>query len=217
MFKRFLGNWAYLNLAIAALACVLLAALWGSLSVTQRFLMGALVFINLHFVEEFIWPGGFQIIGNTAEMCSPNPTYEPLNQLSAFFGNNFVMVFAFLLPIVFPDQMWLVLTPAVFAILEVLMHFIFFPVRLGRFYNPGLVTTVGLAVVMGAYLVWAAPLGIWTGMDWLLAALWAAFNYVFSFHIVGRFLLKGEKWAFTEQEIDRYRRIAKKAKKAVQV
>jgi len=44
--------------------------------------------INLHFFEEFGFPGGFPMLANKLELHSDKPSHHPLNQATVAFGNN---------------------------------------------------------------------------------------------------------------------------------
>lgn len=214
MFKKYLSTWYYYSLGIAAATVIVLVAFWGSFTVVQRLMLGMFIVIQLHFFEEFGYPGGFQYIGNVAECNSDHPDYYPLNQRSAAFGNNWVAFFAFLLPVFLPDVTWLVMGTVVFAVLELAMHLGFFNVKLRRWYNPGLATTLlGLVPLAIAYLAYALPLGMVSGWDWFIAFAWALFHYLFSFHFVGKRFLGGKRYAFTPDEMARFDRYIAKTRK----
>lgn len=127
------------------------------------------LFIQLHFFEEFGFPGGFPLITMLVELKSveTDTSKWDLNHLSAFFGNQWFAVIVYLLPIFCPNIPFLTLAVMIFAFAELAMHLFFFNLSLKKWYNPGLLTTlVGLVPVSVYYL--AHDWKLYSGLDWFL-------------------------------------------------
>ena len=113
--RKLIQNWYQLAVYLAGGYALLLGL--GSWTVQQRALLMGLILLHLHFFEEFGFPGGFAWLGIRVEMWAVPPVVAdwPLNQLSAFFGNEWFALVVYLLPLLCPWWHWLVLAALVFA------------------------------------------------------------------------------------------------------
>ena len=57
IFKKTVNRWAECSVFMAGLVALLAILL--PLTLTQKLLLASIVFLFLHFFEEFSWPGGF--------------------------------------------------------------------------------------------------------------------------------------------------------------
>jgi hypothetical protein len=200
-------HWYDLGLALAVAAIVW--ALLGHLRTVQLILLLNFVVLTLHQFEEYGWPGGFPWIFN--EVMQPKGAADryPLNQNNAFFINVVLAWPFYLIPVFFPDVIWLGLAPTLFGVGQLIFHGIVGNVKLKTFYNPGLVA-VGLGHV---------PLGIWylievnskatiTYWDWVFAVVYIACFIFIVMRKIGHTLLadKNSSYPFAPEEMERFDR-----------
>ena len=98
------------------------------------------------------------------------------------FGNWGFLLLVYILPLFLPSSRFMTLAAFMFLFAEVLMHFVIFPIRLKNCYNPGLITTIGLGVIGCCYFfggAFDASMYVW--YDWVIAVVWFAVVFVFSF------------------------------------
>lgn len=179
--RKLIQNWYQLAVYLAGGYALLLGL--GSWTVQQRALLMGLILLHLHFFEEFGFPGGFAWMGIRVEMWAVPPVVAdwPLNQLSAFFGNEWFALVVYLLPLLCPWWHWLVLAALVFAFAELVMHALVFNLAMRTAYNPGLVTALGLTLVTSWYLWDRGGVAAFTWLDLALAIGWIGLNYWLAF------------------------------------
>lgn len=215
--SKFIENWYSISVYIAG-ALVLILCL-GSFGIREKMLLTSAIFIFMHFFEEFGFPGGFPRIGMRIELGIKH-TYTskwPLNQVNAMFGNFCFALLVYLLPLFLPSVKFLTLAAAVFAFAEVLMHLIFFNIKLKTLYNPGLLTAVfGLLPVSIWYLSQTLGQGIFVWTDCVLAFVWIVFNYWLAFRspIYKKLGNLSDKYGFTAEDIKKSEKYMKKINNA---
>ena len=201
-------HWYNLGLPLAVLG--VLWAARGPLSAVQMILLLNFVVLLLHQFEEYGWPGGEPWIIN--EVMTPQggpPDRYPLNQNNAFFINVVLAYPFYLVPVFFPNAVWLGLAPVLFGFAQFGMHGIATPRKLKMIYNPGLA-----AVVLGHF-----PLGIWylievysrsviTAWSWVFAAAYIAGVIVIGMRRIGygRLADKNSAYPFAPDEMERFDR-----------
>ncbi|AKU01946.1 HXXEE domain-containing protein [Streptococcus agalactiae] len=182
-----------------------LALFFGNWDLRVQSLLILGLFIQLHFFEEFGFPGGFPLIAMLVELKSveTDTSKWDLNHLSAFFGNQWFAVTVYLLPIFCPNIPFLTLAVMIFAFAELAMHLFFFNLSLKKWYNPGLLTTlVGLVPVSVCYLThdWK----LYSGLDWFLALIWIVLNYFIAFRSpIYKRLGRYSNYAFNDVDLSR--------------
>ena len=145
-----LRHWYSLGLVIIpfAVAWAFVAHMTG----VQLILLLNFVTLIVHQFEEYGWPGGEPwIINEVMQPKGNRPDRYPLNQNNAFIVNVPMVWSFYLLPVFFPETVWLGLAPVIFGLAQLGMHGIANNRKLKSLYNPGLA-----AVVLGH-----VPLGIW--------------------------------------------------------
>lgn len=211
MKKWIIKNWYLISAYIAGFFGLALAL--GDWSFTQKILLGSMIFIQLHFFEEFAFPGGFPWVGMKVEMrmVEDDPKKWPLNNLSAFWGNQWFAVAVYLLPLFIPQVRFLTLAVMVFAFAEILMHLVIFNIALKKWYNPGMFTAVfGLVPLSMAYLFKTLGTGLYTWLDLGIAIVWIGFNYWMAFRSpIYQALGKKSNYAFSAEEVNRASRYMK--------
>ena len=108
-------HWYNIGLIVAILCIVLLPFIWESMSFLQIVLLLNFIVILIHQFEEYGLPGGEPTIMNTVLQQSPTPDRYPLNQNSAMVTNVVTAYLFYLLPVFFPNIVWLGLAPIIFG------------------------------------------------------------------------------------------------------
>lgn len=182
---KFIAN--YWHFVSAYLACFvgMYAILWAD-DTLLRLQLTSLMFILLHFFEEFGFPGGFPLMGMKVLMGSPemDSTKWGANNLNSMCGNWLFCLGLYVLPICLPSVGFLVLAGMMFNFAEIFMHLLLFNLKQKTIYNPGFITGIfGLGPVAIIYFwfsdVFSASMFEW--YDWVIAVVWMAFVFLFSF------------------------------------
>ena len=165
-------NWFNLALLAFALIALYVILLNPDISAVQRILLVSLLALPLHQYEEYALPGGGPVVINRY-------FYGEKDNYRAFPGNwNSVMVVNlsayvfYVLALAFPGLVWLGLATMFFNLYQVLGHCVQMNVKMGTWYNPGMVTSVFLFLPISVWYVWAVVTGgMVVGFDWLFAVL----------------------------------------------
>ncbi|MGN0202593.1 MAG: HXXEE domain-containing protein [Candidatus Cryptobacteroides sp.] len=210
--KRFiLEYWYYIG---AAAGCAALAAAFILKEQIHYLSFLALLnfaVINFHVLEEFRFPGGFPKFCNTMFACknSPAPERYPLNRLSAILVNWGTALVLYLIPVFFPECIWLGLAPILFgAVAQFIMHAIYNNILLHRLYNAGLgcvlLGHIPIAVAYCSYIV-SNSLVHW--YDWIVATLVMVLWYVLWCRLaVDRLTYDvNSPYPFSEKEMNRFK------------
>jgi hypothetical protein len=181
-------------------------ALASDLTRVQWILLLNCVVLLLHQFEEYAWPGGEPwIINEVMQPKASRPDRYPLNQNNAFVINVPIAWSFYLLPVFFPETVWVGLAPVLFGFGQLVVHGVTNNRKLKTIYNPGLA-----AVVLGHI-----PLGVWylrevqtSGRDWAFAILYMAAFMAVGMMKVGYGLLADENSAypFAPEEMERFGR-----------
>lgn len=168
-------HWHELGLLPALVAGAYLMSSWAETGVLQRLLLLNFVVVLLHQAEEYRWPGGFPAVANLVLLRSPTPDRYPVNQNSAMVANLIFAYVFYLLPVFYPDVIWLGLGPVlVGAVVQVVGHGIVINAKLRSLYNPGLAATLLGHVPVGAAYAYQLTMNDSTTVrDCLLAVVYA--------------------------------------------
>lgn len=195
-------HWYEAGLVPATIALVLLIAKWPDLSVLTRIAVINFIGILIHQFEEYGFPGGTPYFMNKY-MRGGNERY-PLNPLSAMVVNVGIGYICYLLPVFFPNVIWLGMAPILFGcVFQVIMHLGVFFIKFHRFYNPGVGAVLCIHLPCGIYYIcYTVKNHLVTTGDWGLTALYLVGMVAFT-GIVGQVLLSSidSKYAFSEKEI----------------
>ena len=181
-----------LGSAVVAGACLLLG--WGDLVVLQRLLLLNFIVVLLHQFEEYSWPGGFPAVANIVMFSSSNPDRFPLNQNSSMVANVLFAYGFYLVPVFFPNVIWLGLAPVlVGATMQFIGHVIYVNWKLRSFYSPGVATTVfGHLPIAVIYIYYISVHHLADGRDWLFAVVYMIMALVFIFGVVEQLMFGGK-------------------------
>jgi hypothetical protein len=200
-------HWHDIGLFSAVVAAVYLIAAWNDLGIVQRLLLLNFIVVLLHQFEEYSWPGGFPAVANMVMMPSASPDRYPLNQNSSMAAN---LVFAYgfyLVPVFFPDVIWLGLAPVlVGAVLQVIGHAIYVNIKLRTLYSPGVATAVlghlPIGVIYIHHILANSMVNWW---DWLLAVVYlVVFGFLNFFMMELKWLGdRNSPYPFDQDEMER--------------
>ena len=199
-------RWHDIGLFSAAVAGVYLASAWNELEVLQRLLLLNFIVVLLHQFEEYSWPGGFPAVANLVMLTGWMRRYfKPLNQLSSMAANVLFAYIVYLIPVFFPDVIWLGLAPVLIgAVLQVIGHAIYVNIRLRSLWSPGAATAVfGFLPVGVAYINHIQTNNLATASDWLLGVLWLFVSGYIVFYLVEQKLLGDAPYPFDQDEMER--------------
>lgn len=216
MVRSIIRRWYDIGLVVALGAIIW--AIFGGLSTLQRLLLLNLVALCWHQIEEMRWPGGSPWILNEVFNVRGGPAdIYPLNQANCAFIN-VVAWGAYLVPVFFPNLIWLGIAQVLFGMGQFVVHGIIINRKLKTIYNPGLA-----AVVFGHI-----PLGIWyfieayrtspvSGWDWLFGVLTLAAFAGIVLRAIGYGLLvdKNSSYPFEPQEMSRWGRLQRLARAGI--
>jgi len=213
MIRWYLRNWYNVSGVVGAAALVVLAIWWGDLGIVQRLMLVQFALINLHFFEEFGFPGGFPMLANKLELRSDKPSHHPLNQATVAFGNNWFALVVYLPAVLFPDQVWLTLGVTMFGFLELIMHSVVFNRMIHHWHNGGLWTSIGMSIASVAYLVHGYANALIPWWAYLPALAWPVLNYLVVFSwLMGKVWDNPDaKYPFIDAEMARFGRWTSRA------
>ena len=135
--KTLRRHWYNIGLYVAIVAAIYLAFAWSGIQILQRLLILNFIAMLIHQFEEYAWPGGEPAIMNMVIQPSDIPNRYPLNQNSAMAANLLYSYGFCLVPIFFPDLIWLGLAPMLAAVSQLIVHGILNNLKLKSIYNPG--------------------------------------------------------------------------------
>ena len=186
-------------------------------SVLQRLLLLNFVALLIHQFEEYGWPGGGPPFVNKSAIRekSERPDRYPLNQNNAMFIN---VVFAYpfyLIPVFFPNIIWLGLAPVVFGLGQFVGHGVVMNAKLKSLYNPGLFAVMAGHIPIGLYyLYYICSEHLVSGWDWVFTLAYIAVFIVVFMQKLGYGMLasKDSPYPFDDVEMRRFNIDAKLAR-----
>jgi hypothetical protein len=209
-FRFFRRHWHDVGLISAAVAGIYLAVAWNDLEFLQKVLILNFIVVLLHQFEEYSWPGGFPAVANLILMSrEPMSRYfKPLNQLSSAVANvTFAYVF-YLVPIFFPETIWLGLsTMIVGVVVQVIGHAVIVNYEIRSLYSPGVATAVFGWLPLGVvYVYYIQEHGLASGGEWLAAIGYMIVAMILIFYVIEQQILGGDNppYPFEQVEMERF-------------
>lgn len=203
--RWYLRYWYDVGLAVCilALACGVLV----DLNTLQQILLLSFAVLLLHEYEEYHWPGGMaNFMNEVVRGFEDTADRYPLNQLNSMVVNVLAAYPFYLLPVFFPDVIWLALAPVIFNLLEVLLHVGGGFGKARALYSPGLLSVVPWLVLSIWYLVEVNRQDLVTASDW-----WIGMGYLIAWIIVFLALVtyvwladKDSPYRFADEEMNRF-------------
>lgn len=199
-------NWYYLGAALFV-GLSFFMGFWGSLfSSIQVILIFSFMAMLAHQFEEYAYPGGFPTVTNFMVMGEKDiPDRYPLNANQCMISNTFLTYPFYILAICFPSLIWLGVAQVGLGLFQVIAHGVMTPIRIKRFYNPGLATVLCLFAPLGMYYIWyVTSRHLATAQDFWLGALATLGAAVVLFLLPITVLRnKNSKYPFSEAEMNR--------------
>lgn len=204
----FRRHWFDLGLVVGVAALVV-GAIVGFRGL-QLILLLNFATLLLHQFEEYRLPGGEQWILNEVSQPKGGPADSfPLNANSAAIGNVALWI-PYLVPVFFPDVIWLGLTSVLFgAVGQFTVHVVQTNIKLRTLYNPGVFTViVGWIPLAIWYLIVAYGEGRITSWQWLFVVLYGIGMIAFFGQLLTYGILKDNtgRFPFTREEMSRFDR-----------
>jgi len=207
---KFIRNhWYDIGLIPMVISIVYLSVNWNSISVLERLALMNFAVIFWHQFEEYRFPGGEPAIINLATNPSPEGPDDryPLNQNNAMVINVAAAYIVYLLPVIFPEIMWIGFMPVLFGISQFIVHGIISPKQIGnKIYTPGLLAVTFGHIPVGVYwFYYTISNGLldWTNVLGRIVYL-ALFIGVFMLRIGYGILKKADsKYPFPTEEFER--------------
>lgn len=201
-------HWHDVGLFSAIVAGAYIIFAWNEVVLLQKLLLLNFIVVLLHQFEEYSWPGGFPAVANIVLFSSANPDRYPLNQNSSMVANVIFAYGFYLVPVFFPNVIWLGLAPVlVGATMQFIGHVIYVNLKLKSFYSPGVATTVfGHAPIAVIYIYYISAHHLANGWDWLLAVVYMIVFIGLNFGVVEQLLLgdKNSSHPFDPDEMKRF-------------
>ena len=154
--KYWQQHWYYIG-GILFVALAFIMGLWGCdhMSKIQVLLVFSWMGMLMHQFEEYGFPGGFPIIANMAGLGeTEHPERYPLNARQSFISNVFFCYLSYIIPICFPDLIWMGACQVLAGVWQLPGHGIAMNLRLKSWYNPGLASTTFLQTPVAIYYFW---------------------------------------------------------------
>jgi hypothetical protein len=206
-----------------------IALAWGvlaELNTLQQILLLSFAVLCLHEFEEYGWPGGFpsymnrvmfpKIAARLGQESGRSDRYI-LNQVNSAFVNVIAAYPFYILPIFFPDLIWLGLAPILFNLAELLLHGVAATAATKSPYNPGLLTCLPWLILSVWYIVEITSNNLASGADRGIAI-----GYLLAWIVialpVGTFVLlsdRDSRYPFAPEELSRFERYTRRIHTAV--
>ena len=208
-------HWHDIGLFVALVAGGYLIFAWNEIIFLQKLLILNFIAVLLHQFEEYSWPGGFPAVMNMILFQSEKPDRYPLNQNNSMVGNLIFAYGFYLVPIFFPNVIWLGLATVFNGFFQFFGHAVYVNIKLKSFYSPGVVTNVfGWLPIGVIYIQYILTNSLADSQVWLFAVAWFVVFY-FIFYIVEQRLLAdiNSPYPFDQDEMKRGG-VAKKLERA---
>lgn len=203
-------HWHDIGLFSAIVAGAYLIFAWNELVLLQKLLLLNFIAVLIHQFEEYSWPGGFPAVANIALLQSLklDRYMNPLNQNSSMVANLIFAYGFYLLPVFFPNVIWLGLAPVLIGLtVQFIGHVIYVNIKLRSFYSPGVAATVfghiPIGVIYIHHILANNLVNLW---GWLLAVVYMIVSMFLVFYIIEQKLLgdKNSPYPFDPDEMKRF-------------
>lgn len=143
---KFLRNhWFHIGVVIAIIFSIYLFSSANTLSAFRILLSVSFIGLLAHQFEEYALPGNFPRMINTAMFHSKTPNRYPLNPNTALIINVLLGWLVYVLAIIFAEHaVWLAVISIMISIGNIIAHTFLFNIKGKTFYNPGMVTALGI-------------------------------------------------------------------------
>ena len=199
-------HWYEIGGIVAIGAIVCLVIFWNQMDILRRLMLMSFAAFLLHEFEEYRFPGGFPAVWNIVFNNSDVPDRYPLNQNSTMIVNLMLAYIVYLLPVLFPNVIWLGLAPILMGLTQFFVHGIVLNTKMKSLYNPGLAVVVFIQIPLGIYYIWhITSNGLAQGVDWLLAVVYMILATGATLGwLLNRLARRDSKFRFDEVEMSRF-------------
>ncbi|AOR61803.1 HXXEE domain-containing protein [Pectobacterium wasabiae] len=158
--------------------------------------MGFLV----HQFEEYGIPGGFPSLGNVTFGEKKDFDRYPLNANLVMIDNVFITYPFYIIPIFFPDLIWLGLIQIGQAMVQTINHVFTNNIKLKSIYNPGMASVIFIAWPVGLYYIWYVHTNHLAHTSDYIIGFFGSFLSIFVLWLIPVFLLKNRNtnYAFSD-------------------
>lgn len=205
--KTLRRHWYNIGAVVAIGMMVYLFFYWKEIIVLQKLLIMSFIAILIHQFEEYGFPGGEPAIMNMVLQASEKPERYPLNQNSAMITNVLASYVFYLIPIFFPNIIWLGFAPILMGMFQFIVHGIVTNKKLHTIYNPGLGAVVLLHFPIGIYYIYyISSNNLINGWGWLISIIYmVSYAFIFINKMTYTWLAdKDSKYIFNEEEMKRF-------------
>ncbi len=205
--KFFCRHWYNIGGVVAIITGIILAIIWKDIGVLLRVQMLSFIAILIHQFEEYGFPGGEPAIMNKVLRGSDIPDRYPLNQFSAMLTNVLITYIFYVLPIIFPNVLWLGIAPILMGMAQFMVHGIATNIKMKTFYNPGLGAVVFMHIPIGIYyLNYIISNNLVKNTDFVFAIIYALSVMVIVVAGLTYVVLpnRNTKYVFDEKEMKRF-------------
>jgi len=206
LFKFYSKNWYYIGGVLFVVLAFVVGFLGEGFNPLSKILTLSFMALLVHQFEEYALPGGFPAIMNSVMMGEKEvPDRYLLNRKSCFFVNVVNGYPFYILPIFFPNLIWLGLAQILFGMTQFFMHGIIANVRMKSWYNPGLAAVVFLHLPIGSYYIWYVYAnGLIQPWHWIAGIGFLILATVVIFLPLRLFKDKNSEYAFSAEEMKRF-------------
>jgi len=176
-----------------------------ALSRIQVILLSSFMGMLVHQMEEYAWPGGFPSMANIL-MCREREAYDryPFNANQCWISNVFLTYTFYLLPVFFPNLIWLGLAQVFAGMLQIISHGFLMNIKLRSFYNPGMGATILLQWPIGIYYIYYVNAHKLAGQSAYLIGMAAAVAALCVLFFIPILLMRDRKSAYPFHEEELY-------------
>ena len=209
---KFLRKHWYDVCGVSAVFSSALLVIFGEQMDTLRILLALnFIVVLLHQFEEYRFPGGGQAIANAFRRGEIVYDRYPLNQNNAMWGNLIAAFGFYLLPVFFPEVLWLGIAPVIFGLIQIIPHVFIANIGLRTWYNPGFFSVVFGHVPVGIYyLYYIVTNNSASTQDWIIGAVYVVLFLVVSNALFYKLLAdKNSQYPFPEEELNRFHMLDK--------
>lgn len=198
-------NWYYIG-GILFIALAFFMGFWGKIfSQIQVILIFSFMAMLVHQFEEYALPGGFPSITNIIAFGEKiAPDRYPLNANQCWISNVFLTYTFYVIPVFFPDAIWLGLAQITLGLIQIPAHGIVENLRLKSIYNPGLGATMFLQLPLGIYYYWYVTTNHLADMGTIAIGVLGAFIAMAVLFLIPIRILamnRNSKYPFAEEEM----------------
>ncbi len=180
--------WSDLGMLVAAATGIGIVLNHRSMSELSMIVWLSFIAILVHQFEEYRWPGYFGGLFNIVIFKSEQPKHYPLNPQSAMIINLIIAYVFYLLPVFFPNIIWLVLAPILMGFFQFIWHGIFANIKAKTWYNPGLFAVLVFHFPIGGwYLYYIVTHHLASTTDWIIGSVY----FVIAVYLL---IIKGNMW-----------------------